>query len=67
MSGYVDGVGIVVRFEVVGDNWLLAVAVLYELVKYIVCKGSVVVNGVSLMVNVVDGAGFEVNLVPYTL
>ncbi len=67
VSGHVDGVGTVVRFEAVGDNRLLAVAAPHELAKYIARKGSVAVNGVSLTVNAVNGAGFEVNLVPHTL
>jgi riboflavin synthase len=37
------------------------------LAKYIAAKGSICVDGVSLTVNVVTGASFEVNLVPHTL
>ena len=67
VSGHVDGVGTVARFEAVGDNRLLAVAAPRELAKYIARKGSVAINGVSLTVNAVNGADFEVNLVPHTL
>lgn len=67
VSGHVDGVGVVTRFEASGENRLLAVAAPRELAKYIARKGSIAVNGVSLTVNAVSGAGFEVNLIPHTL
>jgi len=38
-----------------------------ELAKYIAAKGSITINGVSLTVNRVEGAVFEVNLIPHTL
>ncbi len=67
VSGHVDGVGTVARFEAVGDNRLLKVDTPRELAKYIARKGSIAVNGVSLTVNAVNGSGFEVNLIPHTL
>lgn len=67
VSGHVDGVGTVSRFEAVGDNRLLAVVAPAELAKYIARKGSIAVNGVSLTVNAVSGAEFSVNLIPHTL
>ena len=70
VSGHVNGVGRVARFDAVGDNRLLAVTVPPELARYIARKGSVAVNGVSLTVNAVsaeNGATFEVNLIPHTL
>lgn len=67
VSGHVDGVGTVTRFEASGDNRLLAVAAPRELEKYIARKGSIAVNGVSLTVNAVNGSAFEINLIPHTL
>lgn len=67
VSGHVDGVGTVTRFEASGENRLLAVAAPRELAKYIARKGSVAVNGVSLTVNAVNGSAFEINLIPHTL
>lgn len=67
VSGHVDGVGTVKRFEPVGENRLLAVAVPAELARYIARKGSIAVDGVSLTVNEIDGAVFTVNLIPHTL
>lgn len=67
VSGHVDSVGTVTRFEASGDNRLLAVAAPRELAKYIARKGSIAVNGVSLTVNAVNGSAFEINLIPHTL
>jgi riboflavin synthase len=67
VSGHVDGVGTVRCFERVGDNRVLAVAAPVELAKYVARKGSIAVNGVSLTVNAVNGAEFDVNLIPHTL
>ena len=67
VSGHVDGIGSISRFEPVGDNRLLAVVAPADLGKYIARKGSIAVNGVSLTVNAVNGAEFDVNLIPHTL
>ena len=67
VSGHVDGVGKVARFELAGDSRLLSVVAPADLAKYIARKGSIAVNGVSLTVNAVNGAEFSVNLIPHTL
>jgi riboflavin synthase len=67
VSGHVDGVGEVTRFEQIGESWLLEARVPGELARYIARKGSITISGVSLTVNHVDGDRFDVNLIPYTL
>lgn len=67
VSGHVDGVGSVTRFEPAGDCYLLEVDAPAALAKYIAPKGSVTINGVSLTVNQVAGERFAVNLIPHTL
>ncbi len=67
VCGHVDGVGAVVRFEPVGESHLLRIEVPAELARYVARKGSVTVQGVSLTVNAVEGAQFEVNLIPHTV
>ena len=67
VSGHVDGVGEVVRFEPVGDNRLLEVRAPEALSRYIARKGSITVNGVSLTTNTVSGNVFSINLIPHTL
>ena len=67
VSGHVDGVGVVVAFEPVGESHRLVVRAPAELAKYIARKGSVALQGASLTVNRVDGTQFEINLIPHTL
>src|SRR5262245_3874648 len=65
--GHVDGVGKVTKVERLGANRLLRVRAPASLARYIARKGSIAVQGVSLTVNAVRGAEFEVNLIPHTL
>jgi riboflavin synthase len=67
VSGHVDGVGEVVAFTDLGESWKLTLRSPQQLAKYIAAKGSITVNGVSLTVNRVTGAEFEINLIPHTL
>ena len=67
VSGHVDGVGEVLRFDAVGDNRLLEIRAPQTLAKYIAKKGSVTVNGTSLTTNDVHGTDFTINLIPHTL
>ncbi len=67
VSGHVDGVGEVLRFDPVGDNRLLEIRAPREIAKYIARKGSVTVNGTSLTTNEVNGTDFTINLIPHTL
>ena len=71
VSGHVDGVGRVTRFERVGESWELRVEAPPALARYLAVKGSVAIDGVSLTVNrVADGpAGCEIaiNLIPHTV
>lgn len=67
VAGHVDAVGSIERRQTVGDALLLRVAAPPEITRYCIHKGSVAVDGVSLTLNVVDDAGFEVGLIPHTL
>jgi riboflavin synthase len=67
VSGHVDGVGEVTRFEQIGESWLLEIRAPQALARYIAKKGSITVDGVSLTVNAVTGSTFAVNLIPHTV
>ena len=67
VSGHVDGIGKVLDRRQDARSVRFGVAVPRELGKYIAEKGSVCINGVSLTVNAVRDAEFEVNIVPHTL
>ena len=63
VSGHVDGVGEVVR----RDGGVFTFRIPEELARYVARKGSITIDGVSLTVNRVEGALFEVFLIPHTL
>ncbi len=71
VSGHVDGLGHVTRFDEIGESWLLEIESPRSLAKYFAYKGSVTVNGVSLTVNqVIDRPAsvlFQLNLIPHTV
>jgi riboflavin synthase len=67
VSGHVDGVGEVLKFEALGESHELVIRAPASLAGYIARKGSVTVNGVSLTVNWVRGTDFSINLIPHTV
>lgn len=67
VSGHVDGIGTVTEWRLDGRSWRLRIQAPDALARYIAAKGSICVDGVSLTVNRVDGAAFELNIVPHTL
>ena len=67
VSGHVDGIGVVTVWQPDGRSWRLRIQAPDTLARYIAAKGSICVDGVSLTVNQVDGAAFELNIVPHTL
>ncbi len=66
VQGHVDGVGTVRRLSADGRGKWLSVQCPPEVLRYLVDKGSVTVDGVSLTVAAVDAEGFEVALIPHT-
>ncbi|NOT66806.1 MAG: riboflavin synthase [Methylophilaceae bacterium] len=67
VSGHVDGIGQIVRFEPVGDCVLLVAHAPHVLSRYIAVKGSISIDGISLTVNTVSKDTFSVNLIPHTM
>jgi len=71
VSGHVDGIGQVERFESVGESWRLVLALPRDMAPFMAAKGSIVVQGVSLTINAVsdrpNDCQIEINLVPHTL
>jgi riboflavin synthase len=67
VQGHVDGVGTVLRREP-GDGWeLVVIAIPAELLRYVVAKGSIALDGVSLTVASLDDESIAVSLIPETL
>lgn len=67
VSGHVDGLGEVTGRHDDARSVRFSIRAPDHLAKYIAAKGSITVDGVSLTVNKVDGATFELNIVPHTL
>ena len=67
VSGHVDGVGEVVSREENARAVQFRIRAPRELAKYIALKGSITVDGTSLTVNSINGAEFELTIVPHTL
>lgn len=71
VTGHVDALATVARFEAVGESWLLVVRVPPALAKFFAYKGSITVNGTSLTVNSVqdhaDGCDVAINLISHTV
>lgn len=67
VSGHVDGIGEVVERYNDGRSVRFHIKAPDNMAKYIAAKGSICVDGISLTVNAVKGAVFELNIVPHTL
>tara|TARA_B100000683_G_scaffold227860_1_gene227467 strand:+ start:230 stop:838 length:609 start_codon:yes stop_codon:yes gene_type:complete len=66
VSGHVDGVGQIEEIIEDARFWRVKVAAPENLARYIAMKGSICVDGTSLTVNQVDGASFELTIIPQT-
>jgi riboflavin synthase len=66
VSGHVDGVGELLSQQTEGKSIRLDFSVPQELQYFIAAKGSICIDGTSLTVNEVNGAGFAVNIIPHT-
>ena len=67
VQGHVDGVGEIVSREK-SDNWdWVKISIPHDLMKYVVHKGSITLDGISLTVNDIDGDVIAVSLIPETL
>ena len=66
VSGHVDGVGRLSSIKPDGGSLRMTIEAPAEVARKIAPKGSIVVDGISLTVNEVDGARFGVNIIPIT-
>jgi riboflavin synthase len=67
VQGHADGIGTVESLREEGFSRVVRIAAPAELLRYVVEKGSIAVDGVSLTVSAVDEEAFEVSLIPETL
>lgn len=66
VQGHVDGVGSIVSVRDEGEGWWVTVEPPFELMRYLVEKGSICIDGVSLTVANVAYSKFSVALIPHT-
>jgi riboflavin synthase len=64
--GHVDGIGTIVRKDASGQSWVIRIRIEDALSRYIIEKGSVAVDGISLTINACENDFFEVNIIPQT-
>ena len=66
VSGHIDGVGTIAAMQEEGNAILLTVRASADVLRYVVEKGSVALDGISLTVARVSAADFTVSLIPHT-
>lgn len=66
VTGHIDCIGILTRTSETSGNRILEFGLPPEHARYLVSKGSVAIDGISLTVNTVTTAGFSVNIIPLT-
>jgi riboflavin synthase len=66
VTGHVDGLGKIVRWERAGQDHVLDIAASKEVMRYLVFKGSVAVDGISLTVAAVAQKSFRIWIIPHT-
>ena len=67
VTGHIDGIGVLKGEEKVGESWKLDITLPEGLAPFLIEKGSIAINGISLTVNTFMENTFSVNIVPYTL
>ncbi len=66
VSGHIDGTGIVKQRENLGNAIMVTIEVAESLTRYMIAKGSVAVDGISLTINRCDADSFTVSIIPHT-
>ena len=66
VSGHVDGIGRIGKKEQVGSSWLFRIGIDENISRYIIEKGAIAVDGISLTINHCRDSFFEVNIIPET-
>ncbi|HMJ89956.1 MAG TPA: riboflavin synthase [Candidatus Acidoferrum sp.] len=66
VTGHIDGVGKITRWERAGADHVLDVSAPAEVRRYVVSKGSIAVDGISLTVAAVTKTGFRIWIIPHT-
>ena len=66
VTGHIDSTGEIISFKDEGEAIWVEIKVSYELSKYIVYKGSIAIDGISLTIAEVKGESFKVSVIPHS-
>lgn len=66
VSGHIDGVGEIVNLKSQDNAKIITISTSNELLRYIIYKGSIAIDGISLTVFYVDDSSFKVSIIPHT-
>jgi len=66
VTGHIDGVGKIVRWERLGKDHVLDISARPEVMRYVVFKGSIAVDGISLTVAGANQKSFRIWIIPHT-
>ena len=66
VSGHIDGTGVIESREAVGNVLVVTIGVPEDLARFMIVKGSVAVDGVSLTINTLEPGRFSVCIIPHT-
>jgi riboflavin synthase len=66
VTGHIDGIGKIIRWERAGKDHVLDIAAPPEIMRYVISKGSIAVDGISLTVADVSKKSFRVWIIPHT-
>src|SRR5438445_1059648 len=66
VTGHIDATGKIIHWERAGRDYVLEIAAPREVMRYVVFKGSIAVDGISLTVTAVTKTGFRTWIIPHT-
>jgi riboflavin synthase len=66
VTGHIDGIGKIIRWERVGKDHMLDITAPPEVMRYVISKGSIAVDGISLTVAGVNKKSFRLWIIPHT-
>ena len=67
VQGHTDTTGRVVNTTILNKTWIVMFEIKKKFQKYLIEKGSIAINGVSLTISKIKNNGFEINIIPHTL
>ncbi len=67
VQGHIDTTAIVKSIKIIGKSWLISFNIKKQFKKFLISKGSIAINGISLTVAKITQTGFQIAVIPKTL